>query len=49
MNWDKSCHWTNISENLSERSCISCGKETERYHKLFPNASKVVFTIVCLI
>ena len=28
-------------------SCISCGKDTERYHKLFVKAWKGVSTIVC--
>ena len=26
---------------------ISCRNDTKRYHKSFPKASKVVFTMVC--
>ena len=40
-------HWANISGKLPERSCISCGKDTERYHKSLAKASNGVFRIVC--
>ena len=48
MNREKICSWISNSEkllNLVIRSCISCGKDTKRYQKSFPIASKGVFTI----
>ena len=44
MKNEKICHWTNTCENLFEKSCISCGKGSKRYHEPFAQASKNVFT-----
>ena len=46
MNREKSTHWTNTSEKLQKRSCISGEKTLKKNnHKSFPKASKGVFTI----
>ena len=44
MKSDKTYHWIDSSEK--ERSCISFGKDTKRYNKSYPKASKGVFPIV---
>ena len=46
MNTEKIYHWTNISKKLPEKVCISCGKDTKRYHKSFHKTCKAVFTMV---
>ena len=45
INRENICHYINTSENLKERSCISCEKGIKRYQKSFPQVSKAVFTI----
>ena len=34
---EKICHSINTTEKLREGSCMSCGKDTERYHKTIQN------------
>ena len=42
---ERICHWNNTCEKWWEKSCISCGKNSERYHKSFTEASKGAFAI----
>ena len=41
----KICYWSDTYEKLSENSCISCGKDSKKYHKSFVKASKDTFKI----
>ena len=45
MKREKIFHFNNTSEKIWERCYISCGKNSEKYHKSLTKASKVVFTI----
>ena len=46
MKREKICYWINSCGKLKERSYISYGKDSKRYHKSLAKASKGVFTIV---
>ena len=42
---ERICHWNNTCEKWWEKFCISCGKNSKRYHKSFTAASKDAFMI----